>query len=155
MPWRAACKVACRLAEFRTIWAIILAADAVPLVPPSLSFEGGACMFSRRSHALAGRRTSERWLHASAGGIKTNGTRRAKSETWKQKRANMRASVCMRVRVRVRVRVRQVWERLASAETAASEGVVSFAIFLHRAAWGGASFFFSFENGKKNSSCYC
>ena len=27
-------------------------------------------------------------------------TSRAKSETWKQKRANMRASVCMRVRVR-------------------------------------------------------
>ena len=48
----------------------------------------------------------------SGGGIKTDGTElrdesrrinRAKSETWKQKRANMRASVCMRVRVRVRV----------------------------------------------------
>ena len=34
---------------------------------------------------------------------KSRRTNRAKSETWKQKRANMRATVCMRVRVRVRV----------------------------------------------------
>ena len=54
MPWRAACKVACRLAEFRTIWAIILAADAVPLVPPSLSC--GACM-SRVAPRLPGATT--------------------------------------------------------------------------------------------------
>ena len=33
-------------------------------------------------------------------------TSRAKRETWKQTRANIRASVCMRVRVRVRVCVR-------------------------------------------------
>ena len=43
MPWRAACRVACRLAEFRTNWAIMLAADAVPLVPPSVSL-GGVCI---------------------------------------------------------------------------------------------------------------
>ena len=53
----------------------------------------------------------------SQGGYKTDGIffplyqqtcmckeQRAKSDTWKQTRANMRASVCMRVRVRVRAR---------------------------------------------------
>ena len=43
VPWRAAIRVACRLAELRTNWAIMLAADAVPPVPPSVS-SGGVCI---------------------------------------------------------------------------------------------------------------
>eukprot|EP00964_Phaeocystis_antarctica_P067610 scaffold40916_cov24-Phaeocystis_antarctica.AAC.1 len=44
MPWRVACRVACRLAELRTSCAIMLAADAVPLgVQPSVS-SGGVCI---------------------------------------------------------------------------------------------------------------